>query len=197
MIGLGMSEDAASLYSLTSDQLSRLPNFKDKSIANLLAAIEQSKSRPFARVLFALGIRHVGESIAELLAAHFGTVGKLESAPEEEISEVQGIGPEIAGSVRRYFDVEENLELVKKLEAAGLQFEAAPETRAREGPFLNRTFVITGTLPTLSRKEATEFIEKRGGKVISAVSSKTGFLLAGADPGSKLQKSQELGIRVI
>jgi DNA ligase (NAD+) len=194
MIGLGIIEDAASLYTLTAGQLAQLPNFKEKSISNLLAAIEQSKVRPFARVLFALGIRHVGESIAELLAGHFGTIEKLESATEEEISAVQGIGPEIAGSVRSYFDVDENRELVKKLKAAGLQFAAAQEARARGGPFLNKAFVITGTLPTLSRKEAKEFIETRGGKVISAVSSKTSYLLAGADPGSKVQKAQELGI---
>lgn len=194
MISLELIEDAASLYALTAEQLARLPNFKDKSIRNLLNAIEQSKARPFARVLFALGIRHVGESIAELLAAHFGTVEKIESASEEEISAVQGIGPEIARSVRSYFDVEENRKLVHDLRRAGLQFEAAEEARVREGPFVNKTFVLTGSLPTLSRKEATEFIENRGGKVISAVSSKTSYLLAGADPGSKLQKAQELGV---
>jgi DNA ligase (NAD+) len=194
MIDLGLVENAADLYSLKDEQLTRLSNFKEKSINNLLASIKQSKSRPFSRVLFALGIRHVGESIADLLASHFIVVDEIISASEEKISAIQGIGPEIARSVRNYFDSEENLELVKKLRSAGLQFEAAESGHGQEGPFLDKTFVLTGTLPTLSRKEATELIESRGGKVISAVSSKTSYLLVGADPGSKLQKAQELGV---
>jgi DNA ligase (NAD+) len=196
MIDLKLIENAADLYSdsLTDKKLELLPKFKEKSIENLLTSIKQSKSRPFSRVLFALGIRHVGESIADLLASHFIVVDEIISASEEKISDIQGIGPEIARSVRNYFDFEENLELVRKLRSAGLQFEAAESGHGREGPFLNKTFVLTGTLPTLSRKEAAEFIESRGGKVISAVSSKTSYLLVGADPGSKLQKAQELGV---
>ena len=197
MIDLCLVEDAADLYDLKDEQLARLPNFKEKSIQNLIDSIKQSKTRPFSRVLFALGIRHVGESIAELLVSHFGAVDAIESASEEEISAVLGIGPEIAHSVRSYFDVEDNRVLVKKLRDAGLQFLAAKESGPRDGAFSGKTFVLTGTLPTLSRKEATEFIESRGGKVISAVSSKTSYLLAGADPGSKLQKAQEIGVAQI
>ncbi len=194
MIGLGLIEDAADLYGLGKEDLERLPNFKEKSIQNLLSSIEQSKARPFARVLFALGIRHVGESIAELLVSHFGEVDAIQAASEEEISAVQGIGPEIAHSVRSFFDVEENQILVRRLRDAGLQFRAAKEAKPREGPFSGKTFVLTGTLPTLSRKEAAEFIESRGGKVISSVSSKTSYLLAGEDPGSKVQKARELNV---
>ncbi len=193
MIALDLIRGPADIYGLTAEQIAQMPGFKDKSIANLLSAIGASRAQPFARVLFALGIRHVGESIAELLASGFGSVAALESASEEEISSIQGIGPEIARSVRSYFDVEPNRELVHRLEAAGLQTRS--ESRAAvSGPFTGQTFVITGTLPTLSRKRATEFIEARGGKVISSVSSKTSYLLIGEDPGSKVQKAQELGI---
>jgi DNA ligase (NAD+) len=173
-----------------------LPNFKEKSIANLLASIEASKSRPFSRVLFALGIRHVGETIAELLASGFGTIDALLAAAEEQISSVQGIGPEIAHSVHSYFALDTNRHLIERLRSAGLQFVSAKKT-ARMGPFAGKTFVITGTLPTMSRKDATDFIEQNGGKVISAVSSKTGYLVAGADPGSKLAKAKDLGIPLL
>ncbi len=194
MIDLALIDSASDLYDLSAEQLARLPNFKDKSISNLLAGIEASKLRPFARVLFALGIRHVGESIAQLLASAFGAVDAILSASEEEISRIQGVGPEIAHSVRSWFDNEDNLSLVRKLREAGLQFEGPRKPAAAEETFSNKTFVITGTLPTLSRKEATELIERHGGKVISSISSKTTYLLVGSEPGSKLQKARELGI---
>lgn len=194
MIDLKLIEDAADLYSLTADQLARLPNFKEKSISNLLSSIEQSKAQPFARVLFALGIRHVGESIAELLANNFGSIEALEVAPEEQISKIQGIGPEIAHSVRAYLDVEENRDLIAKLRKAGLQFRGAVMPTKAAGSLSGRTFVITGTLPTLSRKQATDIIESQGGKVISSISSKTSYLVVGENPGSKLQKAQQLEV---
>ncbi len=194
MIDLKLIDDASDLYRLTEEQLSRLPNFKEKSIANLLTSIENSKQRPFARVLFSLGIRHVGESIAQLIASSFGSIDALQSASEEEISAIQGVGPEIAFSVRRWLDDEQNRELVRKLRDAGLQFEAQREPVVKAGPFAGKTFVITGTLPTLSRKEASELIERNGGKVLSSISAKTNYLVVGADPGSKLQKAQELGL---
>jgi DNA ligase (NAD+) len=194
MIDLKLIEDAADLYFLTADQIARLPNFKEKSISNLLSSIEQSKVQPFARVLFALGIRHVGESIAELLANGFGSIEALEAASEEEISAIQGIGPEIAHSVRTYLGVEENRNLIDKLEGAGLQFRGAEAPARAAGVLSSKTFVITGTLPTLSRKDATDLIEEHGGKVISSISSKTSYLVVGENPGFKLQKAQELGI---
>jgi DNA ligase (NAD+) len=193
MIALKLIEGPADIYGLTAGQLSLLPGFKEKSVENLLASIEASKARPFPRILFALGIRHVGESIAELLASHLGSIEALQDAPEDEISAIQGIGPEIAHSVRAWFDVEQNRGLVRRLAAAGLQFRGERRSPPA-GPFEGKTFVITGTLPTLSRREAEDYIERRGGKVISAVSSKTSYLLVGEDPGSKLQKAQELGV---
>jgi DNA ligase (NAD+) len=194
MLDLNLIRDAADLFYLSADQIARLPNFKEKSIRNLLTSIDQSKAQPFARVLFALGIRHVGESIAELLARHLKNIDALQAAAEEDISAVPGIGPEIARSVRRYFDVDQNRALVQKLRSAGLRFEAEADSGLPAGPLSDKTFVITGTLPTLSRKDATELIERHGGKVISTVSSKTSYLLVGEDPGSKLQKAQVLGV---
>jgi DNA ligase (NAD+) len=194
MIDLKLIDDPSDLYGLTEEQVARLPNFKEKSIANLLTSIENSKQRPFARVLFALGIRHVGESIAQLIVSSFGSMDALQTASEEEISGIQGVGPEIAFSLRRWLEDEQNRELVRKLRDAGLRFEAPREQVVIAGPFSGKTFVITGTLPTLSRKEASELIEQSGGKVISSISSKTSYLVVGADPGSKLQKAQELGV---
>jgi len=194
MLDLGLIRDAADLYALTREQVERLPGFKEKSVTNLLGSIEQSRSQPFSRVLFALGIRHVGESIAELLASAFGDVDAIQHATEEEIAAVQGIGPEIAASVRRYFSESENRLLVDRLRAAGLQFSVPISAAQRKGPLSGKTFVITGTLPTLSRKDAQTLIEEHGGKVISSVSSKTSFLLVGADPGSKLKKARDLDV---
>jgi len=197
LLDLNLINDAADLYALTDEQLARLPNFKEKSIHNLLASIEQSKSRPFNRVLFSLGIRHVGEGIAELLASALGSIDAMMAATEEQILAVPGVGPEIARSVKNYLEIQENRELIRRLEAAGLQFEISTKERTKGGPFLGMTFVITGTLPSLSRKEATEFIVKHGGKVLSAVSSTTNYLVAGADPGSKLAKAKELGAKLL
>jgi DNA ligase (NAD+) len=197
LLELDLIADAADLYGLTPEQIAQLPNFKEKSTHNLLASIEASKSRPFNRVLFALGIRHVGESIAELLASTFRGLETLAAATEEEISSVPGIGPEIARSVRNYFDVTENRNLIRKLQEAGLQFMLTGAGAPRGGPFAGKTFVITGTLPSLSRKEAADLITKYGGKVLSAVSSKTSFLVVGEDAGSKLAKAKDLGVELL
>ena len=194
MLDMRLISEAAGLYYLTREQISRLPNFKEKSIENLAASIEGSKSRPFARVLYSLGIRHVGESIAELLASAFHNIDALIAAGEEEISTVQGIGPEIARSVRSYLDVEDNRRLIQRLRDAGLQMALRDDQKPRGGSFAGKTFVITGTLPTLSRKEAEELIKRNGGKIVSSVSSKTSFLLIGEDAGSKLSKARELGV---
>ncbi len=194
MLDLKLIDDPSDLYRLTEKQVAHLPNFKEKSIANLLTSIENSRQRPFARVLFALGIRHVGESIAQLIVSSFGSIDALQNASEEEISAIQGVGPEIAFSVRRWLDDEQNRELVRKLHDAGLQFEAPREQVVKAGPFAGKSFVITGTLPTLSRKEASELIERNGGKVVASISSRTSYLVVGSDPGSKLQKAQELGV---
>jgi len=197
LLELHLIEDAPDLYSLKEEDLAQLPGFKEKSIQNLLASIEESKTRPFPRVLFALGVRHVGERVAGLLADHFRGIDALLAASEEEISDIPGIGPEIAASVYGFFQDENNRELIQRLREAGLQFTSGEMTVKQEGPLLGRTFVITGTLPTLSRNEATELIESAGGKVTSSVSAKTDFLLVGESPGSKLKKAEELGIRQV
>ena len=194
LLELKLIKDPSGLYFLTEEHLAQLRNFKEKAIANLLNSIEQSKSQPFHRVLFALGIRHVGENMAGLLAAHFAEVNCLMEAPEDKISSIDGIGPEIARSVSNYFQEEENCGLIERLRKAGLQFQSTETAVEGEGTLVGKTFVITGTLPTFSRAQATEFIESRGGKVTSSLSSKTDFLVVGESPGSKLEKARELNI---
>jgi DNA ligase (NAD+) len=193
MLELELIADAADLYSLTADQVATLPGFKEKSVGNLLRSIEESRKQPFERVLFGLGIRHVGEGVAELLAGGLGSIDALIGASEDEISSIQGVGPVIAHSVRCYLEVDANLKFIEKLRAAGLRF-AGVRTTSADGPFTGKTFVITGTLPGMSRKEATDFIEQRGGKVVSAVSAKTNYVVVGEDPGSKLDKAVTLGV---
>jgi DNA ligase (NAD+) len=183
----------ADLYALTADHLSEVPNFKEKSTQNLLTSLEQSKAQPMPRVLFALGIRHVGESVARLLASHFKSVENLRTASEEEILQINGIGPEIAKSLKSYFDLPENVNLVRDLAEAGLQFSMVEEGQDHQ-PFLGKTFVLTGTLASLTRAEAKSLIQDLGGKVTSSVSSKTDFVVSGKNPGSKLRKASELGI---
>ncbi len=197
LLDLKLIKNAADIYCLTAEQLSRLPNFKEKSIANFLSSIEASKGRPFSRVLIALGIRHVGAGIAELIASRLTDIDALAAASEEEISAIQGVGPEIARSVRNYFSVPANLKLIEHLQKAGLQFKSAGAEKHGAQPFLGKTFVITGVLPTMSRKEATDLIAAKGGKITSAISSKTDYLLVGQEPGSKLERARELGIRQI
>ncbi len=194
LLELKLIQDPSGLYLLTEEDVAQLPSFKEKSIANLVSGIEQSKSQPFHRVLFALGIRHVGESIAGLLAAHFADIDPLMEAGEDEISSIDGIGPEIAGSVRNYFMAEDNCGLIERLRAAGIHFQSAQKALKGEGPLAGKTFVISGSLPTFSRAQATEFIESQGGKVTSSLSSKTGFLVVGESPGSKLEKAKQLNI---
>lgn len=194
LLEINLIADPSGLYCLTEEDVARLPNFKEKSIKNLLSSIKQSRSQPFQRVLFALGIRHVGESIAGILAAHFGDIRSLAEASEEEISSIEGIGPEIASSVCHYFQEEESQLLIEKLKKAGLQFQAGRKTLKGARPLSGRTFVITGTLPTFSRSQVTKFIKKHGGKVTSSMSSKTDFLVVGESPGSKVKKARELQI---
>ena len=190
---LKLIESPADIYSLSEEDLAHLPGFKEKSIQNLKTSIDDSRSRPFSRVLFALGIRHVGERVAELLADHFKDIDNLLAASEEEISGVPGIGPEIAASIYSFFQDESNIRHIQRLREAGLQFRQE-ESRVHEGPLAGKTFVITGTLPTLSRNDATQLIESAGGKVTSSVSARTDYLLVGESPGSKLAKAEELGV---
>ena len=197
LLELELVAASADLYSLTAEQLSRLEGFKEKSVENLLAGIDGSRQQAFPRVLFGLGIRHVGEGAAALLAGEFREVGYLMQASPERIMEIPGIGPEIARSVADYFQVEGNCEQVERLKAAGLQLkmsgDAGTTARALEG----KTLVVTGTLPSHSRREMSELIVSSGGKVTGSVSSRTDFLVAGSNAGPKLRRALELEVPVL
>lgn len=187
--------DAADLYDLTVADLVQLERFAEKSAENLVQAIAASKAQPLSRLVFALGIDFVGEIAARLLARHFGTMDALAAASEAEILAVRGIGDVIARSVARWFADPQARALVERLRARGLTF-AEPEARTGDA-LAGQTVVITGTLPTLSRDDATALVERHGGRVTSSVSKKTSFVVAGADAGSKLAKAQELGVAVV
>jgi len=192
MLELGLIGDAADIYELDAKRLEQLPGFKEKSIANLVRSIEQSKQRPFQNLLFALGVRHVGEGVAALLVEAFDDIDILLDATPEEILEVQGIGPEIAQSVVDFGRLKANRKLIGRLRRAGLQLKASRQ-KAR-GPLAGKTFVLTGSLPTWSRGQAEKMIQAAGGKVASSVSSKVDYVVVGAEPGSKLDKAQKLGV---
>ncbi len=188
--------DAADLYTLTVDQLLPLERFAEKSADNLVAAIAASKAHPLSKLLFGLGIRHVGGQAAQLLARRFGTLDALIDASVEDISAVRGIGDVIARSVRAFFDDPTSRALVDRLRAHGLRLDE-PQAQQAFGALNGAVVVITGTLPTLSRGDATSLVERAGGRVTSSVSRKTTFLVAGADPGGKLDRANELGVKVI
>jgi len=186
----------ADLYKLTPPQLLTLEGFAEKSAQQLVDSIAASKSQPLSSLLFALGIRHVGEQGAKLLARQFGTMGALAEASAEEVGEVRGIGPAIGEAVVGFFKDPRNKELLKSLAKSGLTLkETATATGPR--PLADQTFVVTGTLPTLSRQQARDLIEGAGGHVSDSLSKKTTALVVGADPGSKLEKAKSLGVEQI
>ena len=197
LLELNLIEDASGLYRLTGKDVAQLPNFKEKSVDNLLDSLEQSKSQSFERVLFALGIRHVGERIAGLLVGHFEDIDSLAKASEEDIASIDGIGPEIAASTYAYLREKENQLLIQRLKKAGLQVHREKAEVRGKQQLAGRTFVITGTLPTWSRTQAAQFIEANGGKVTSSISSNTDFVVVGESPGSKLKKARELQVQEI
>lgn len=190
-------KDPADLYSLEFDDLVTLERFGEKSARNLLAAIARSKEVPFDRVLFALGIRHVGAEMARRLAHAFLSIDRLLAATPEELLAVPDVGPAIAASIKAYAAEAQNRRLIEKLKAAGLQMTAAPETPAEELPLSGKTFVLTGTLATMTRRAAEEAIRRLGGKPGSTVSRRTDYVVVGADPGSKYQKALELGVTIL
>ena len=186
--------DVGDLYSLSLDDLLTLPGFKEKSAQNLLDGIEASKQQGLARVLFGLGVRHVGEVAAQTLARHFGSMDALMRASTEDIEAVHTIGHTMAAALHAWLAEPRNQETVAKLAAAGVKLtEERP--KPAEGPFTGKAFVITGTHPTLSRTQMEEFIQERGGRITGSVTRKTDYLVVGEDAGSKLAKAQELGVK--
>jgi DNA ligase (NAD+) len=187
----------ADIYSLDADALAALERMAEKSAANLVAAIDASKRTTLARFIYALGIRNVGETTARDLAGHFGNLAALMSASEGELLEVPDVGPVVAGSIARFFSEPHNREVVERLRAAGVHWVEGMQRRRDNLPLAGRTFVLTGTLPNLTRDEAKSRIEQMGGKVTGSVSKKTDYVIVGAEPGSKYDKALELGVAVL
>jgi DNA ligase (NAD+) len=196
LLDAGLIHDVADLYDLTVEQLIELDRFAEQSARQLVAAIEASKQRPLSSLLFGLGIRHVGKTVAQLLARRFGTMQALRRATAGQINDVPGVGGAIAEAVVAFFAEPRNLALVDRLERAGLSF-SEPHATSADGALLGRTYVLTGTLPTLARAQATELIEAAGGRVAGSVSKKTDAVVAGADAGGKLEKARALGVEII
>lgn len=194
----GLLHDVADIYALTKEDLLKLEGFGEKSASNLLAAIEASKKRPLQRLITALGIRGVGSVVAGILAQHFRSIDRLAAASAEELQQLEGIGPHTAAAIVDYFSRPRHRELLEKLRKAGVQMEEAAPAEEKARPLAGKTFVITGTLPSMSREQAKALIEAAGGKVVSSVSSKTDYLVVGEAPGgTKYNAARALGIPMI
>jgi DNA ligase (NAD+) len=192
----GLVKNVADLYSLRKQDLIDLERMGEKSVQNLLDAIEKSKERPFTRVIFAIGIRHVGAETAELLASHLGSMDKLANASIDDLLEVPTVGPKIAESIRAFFHQEANRRIIDELRHAGVRLEEEA-VEVRERPLLGQEFVLTGRLETFPRSEVEARIKEMGGSVGSSVTRKTTHLVVGAEPGSKLEKARALGTKVL
>ena len=177
-------------------ELMELEGFGAKSINNLLDSVENSKSNSLEQLLFALGIRHVGKKIAKIIASHFKTMDNIINAKVEDIEAVDDIGSIIALSIREFFDNDANIEMINELKDLGMNMEYIGSSIIENEEFLNKTFVLTGTLTQMGRNEATEIIEARGGKVTNSVTKKTSVVIVGENPGSKFEKAKELGITI-
>jgi DNA ligase (NAD+) len=190
----GLVKDLADLYHLDEATLAGLERMGEKSATNLRAGIERSKRTALPHLLVALGIRQVGEATAKALAGHFGTLERLMDAGAEDLQEVRDVGPEVAGSIRRFFAEPQNRTVIRRLLDAGVRPAAV---RAPKGPLSGKKLVLTGTLDGMTRAEAQRRIEALGGRVVASVSAETDFVIVGAEPGSKLKKAQALGVRVL
>jgi len=195
----GLIKDAADLYYLTKEQLLGLERMADKSASKVLSSIEKSKDRPLARIIFALGILHVGEQYAELLAQEFQSISKLDKASKKKLSKIHSIGPRIAESIVAFFRQEGNIQIIEKLKKAKVKLkrEKVKEARPEELPWAKLEFVLTGKLQSFSRSEAEAKIKALGGKAGSDVTKKTSYVVVGTDPGSKLAKAEKLGIETL
>jgi len=198
LVEKGLVKDAADLYELTSESLRQLERFADKSAENLLRSIHNSKTVPLHRLIYALGIRHVGERSAKVLADHFGALAKLIDAEAQELTSLMEIGPKIAESVVNYMAEPQNRALLVRLSGHGLQVTAETPPKAKAVGVLNgKVIVLTGTLPSLKREEAKALIEQAGGKISASVSKKTDYVVAGAEPGTKYEKAVQLNITIL
>jgi DNA ligase (NAD+) len=196
----GLLHDVAGFYSLEFDSVNAEDGFAATRTQNLLQAIEESKDRPFGRLLVALGIRHVGGAVATALAGDFRSVDALAAADGDALLAVEGVGPEIADAVRAWFALPRNRSLVERLRAAGVRIadpEHEPQPHPADRPLADLRFVLTGTLPSLTRADARALIEGAGGRVVGSVSSRTDYVVAGSKPGSKIEKARELDIAVL
>jgi DNA ligase (NAD+) len=201
LVDAGLVHTPADIYKLGLPKLAALERMADKSAANVVTAIERSKNTTLARFIFGLGIRHVGEATAKDLARHFGSLDAMLAASEQDLLQVNDVGPVLAESIASFINEPHNREGIEQLRAAGVHWPEGPPAESREGPpagaLSGRTFVLTGTLPTLSRDDAKALIEARGGKVAGSVSKKTDYVVAGAEAGSKLVRAQELGLQIV
>jgi len=198
LVDLGLVKTPADLFALDAAALAGLERMAEKSAANILAAIRKAKETTLERFIFALGIRHVGEATAKDLARHFGALDPLMAASEAELLEVSDVGPVVAVSIRHFFDAPHNLEVIRQIREAGVHWtEGKVERRSPNEAVFGKTFVLTGTLPNLTRDEARARIEKAGGKVSGSVSRKTDFVVAGEEAGSKLDRAKELGVTIL
>ena len=197
LLDAGLVRDAADLYSLRKEDLLKLERMGEKSADNLLAALDESKKNELDKLLFALGIRHVGAKVARILATEFGSMEKLQQAQPEKLAQIRDIGDKIAESAVTWLNVPANIDLMERLAAAGLTMTFTPPASQEDNPFFGKTLVFTGTMPTLGRAEAKTMAQDVGAKVSGSVSKKTDYVIAGAEAGSKLEKAQQLGVTVI
>ena len=197
LLDAGLVRDAADLYSLRREDLLKLERMGEKSADNLLAALAESKKNELDKLLFALGIRHVGAKVARILATEFGSMEKLQQAQPEELAQIRDIGDKIAESAVTWLNVPANIDLVERLAVAGLTMTFTPPASQEDNPFFGKTLVFTGTMPTLGRAEAKTMAQDVGAKVSGSVSKKTDYVIAGAEAGSKLEKAHQLGVTVI
>lgn len=197
LLQAGLIQNAADLYYLQKEQLLTLERMGDKSADNLLRSLENSKQRTLAQVIYALGIRLVGQNVAKVLARRYASMEELQNASYDELVAIDEVGPKIAESINDYFQADRHTAFLQKLAAAGVQMRAELAEKQEKTALAGKTFVLTGTLPTLDRREASAMIERAGGKTSSSVSKKTDYVLAGESAGSKLTKAQELGITII
>ena len=194
----GLVKDVADLYYLKEkkDELLKLERMAEKSVTNMLSAIEKSKQTPLSRVIFALGILHVGEEMAELLAEHFSSIDKLANASSEELTSIPTVGPKIADSIISFFRQEENRRIIDRLRKAGVRLEEE-KAKPEELPLAGQEFVITGRLEAFARQQAEARIKALGGSTGSSITKKTAYLVVGADPSSKLARAQALGTKLL